>query len=119
MNEPKFEVYKDKMGDYRFKLTAANGEIIAISEGYKTRQGCLKGIASVQRNAGKAKIECGTEEITAKQLVKKLIIKEKEYADKKLPEIIKTKEEIEDEKKTVVVKRSGIALPSKSNIYWL
>jgi uncharacterized protein YegP (UPF0339 family) len=53
---PKFEVYKDKAGELRFRLKARNGEIIATSEGYKTRRGCLNGIDSVRRNAVDAKI---------------------------------------------------------------
>ena len=31
---PKFEVYTDKAGEYRFRLKATNGQIIAVSEGY-------------------------------------------------------------------------------------
>ena len=39
---PKFEMYTDKAGEYRFRLKAKNGEIIATSEGYKAKAGCLK-----------------------------------------------------------------------------
>ncbi len=48
---PKFEVYADKAGEYRFRLKATNGQVIATSEGYKTKASCLNGIASVQKNA--------------------------------------------------------------------
>lgn len=48
---PKFEVYRDKAGEFRFRLKARNGEIIAVSEGYKTKVSCLGGINSVKRNA--------------------------------------------------------------------
>lgn len=48
---PKFEVYKDKAGEFRFRLKAKNGEIIAVSEGYKAKASCLKGIESVKKNA--------------------------------------------------------------------
>jgi len=48
---PKFEIYLDKAGEYRFRLKAKNGEIIAVSEGYKAMAGCKNGIASVQKNA--------------------------------------------------------------------
>ena len=48
---PKFELYQDKAGEYRFRLTARNGEIIAVSEGYKTKASCENGIASVRKNA--------------------------------------------------------------------
>ena len=53
---PKFELYKDKKGEFRFRLKAKNGQIIASSEGYSKVDSCLKGVASVQKNAG-AKIE--------------------------------------------------------------
>ena len=47
---PKFEVYTDKAGEFRFRLKARNGEIIATSEGYKSMPSCLNGIDSVKRN---------------------------------------------------------------------
>ncbi|MCR4618612.1 MAG: YegP family protein [Lachnospiraceae bacterium] len=53
---PKFEVYKDKKGEFRFRLKAKNGQIIATGEGYSKLDGCLKGISSVQKNAKDAKI---------------------------------------------------------------
>ena len=48
---PKFEVYLDKAGEYRFRLKARNGEIIATGEGYKAKKSCLNGIDSIRRNA--------------------------------------------------------------------
>ena len=54
---PKFEMYADKAGEYRFHLKARNGEIIATSEGYKAKSSCLNGIESVRKNAPEAKIE--------------------------------------------------------------
>ena len=53
---PKFEMYIDKAGEYRFRLKARNGEIIAASEGYKAKSGCLNGIESVKKNAPDAEI---------------------------------------------------------------
>ena len=53
---PKFEVYKDKKGEFRFRLKAKNGQIIATGEGYSKVDSCLKGIASVKKNAKDAKI---------------------------------------------------------------
>ena len=47
---PKFEIFKDKAGEFRFRLKAANAEIIAASEGYKAKAGCLNGIESVKNN---------------------------------------------------------------------
>ena len=48
---PKFELYQDKAGEYRFRLKATNGQIIAVGEGYKAKPSCLNGIDSVKRNA--------------------------------------------------------------------
>lgn len=53
---PKFEIYKDKKGEFRFRLKAGNQQIIAVSEGYKTLASCKNGIASVGKNASKAEI---------------------------------------------------------------
>ena len=53
----KFELYKDAKGEYRFKLVAPNGQTIAVSEGYKSRDSAVNGIASVKKNAPTAKIE--------------------------------------------------------------
>ena len=54
--EPKFEWFKDKAGKFRFRLLAANGEIIAASEGYSSKEACVNGIESVKKNAPIAKI---------------------------------------------------------------
>ncbi|MCD7859930.1 MAG: YegP family protein [Firmicutes bacterium] len=48
---PKFELYTDRAGEYRFRLRAANGKILAASEGYRAKKSCLAGIESVRRNA--------------------------------------------------------------------
>lgn len=53
---PKFEVYTDKRGEFRFRLKASNGRIIAVGEGYKAIKSCLNGIESVKKNAPDAKI---------------------------------------------------------------
>lgn len=53
---PKFEMYTDKAGEYRFRLKARNGKIIAISEGYTTKAACENGIDSVRKNADIAEI---------------------------------------------------------------
>jgi uncharacterized protein len=45
----KFEVYKDKAGEFRFRLKAGNGEVIAVGEGYKSKAGALNGIESIKR----------------------------------------------------------------------
>ena len=53
---PKFEIYTDKAGEYRFRLKATNGQVIAASEGYKSKDGCKNGIESVKKNAADADI---------------------------------------------------------------
>ena len=53
---PKFEIYQDKAGEYRFRLKATNGQIIATGESYKAKAGVLNVIESIQKNAPDAKI---------------------------------------------------------------
>ncbi|MBQ5796897.1 MAG: YegP family protein [Firmicutes bacterium] len=53
---PKFEVYQDKDGEFRFRLKATNGQVIATGEGYKAKASCLNGIESVKNNAPDAEI---------------------------------------------------------------
>lgn len=47
----KFELYKDKAGEFRFRLKAGNGQIILASEGYKQRSSADNGVESVRKNA--------------------------------------------------------------------
>ena len=54
---PKFEMYTDKKGEIRFRLTAGNGQEIAASEGYKSKASCLNGVESVRKNAPGAPVE--------------------------------------------------------------
>ena len=56
LSHPKFEVYQDKAGEFRFRLKARNGEIVATGEGYKQLTGCLNGVDSIKRNAPEAEI---------------------------------------------------------------
>ena len=53
---PKFELYADKAGEFRFRLKARNGQIIATSEGYVTKASCENGIESVRKNAPEAEV---------------------------------------------------------------
>ena len=57
MQHPKFEMYQDKAGEFRFRLKARNGKIIGTSEGYTAKAGCLNGIESVMTNAAEAETE--------------------------------------------------------------
>lgn len=56
VTNPKFEVYKDKAGEFRYRLKARNGEIVLSGEGYKAKASCLNGIDSIRRNAPDAPI---------------------------------------------------------------
>lgn len=57
-----FEVYKDKAGEYRWRLQANNNEVVADSnEGYKAKNSCLSGIEVVKRIAAAAPINDLTE----------------------------------------------------------
>lgn len=56
LTNPKFILFQDKGGEFRFRLTARNGQTIAVSENYSTKAACENGIASVQKNAPKAEI---------------------------------------------------------------
>lgn len=56
VTNPKFEVYQDKAGEFRFRLKAGNGEIIAVGEGYKAKTSCLNGIESIRKNAPEAEV---------------------------------------------------------------
>ena len=53
---PKFEIYQDNAGEFRFRLKATNGQIIAVSEGYTTMKACVNGVNSVKKNAVDAPI---------------------------------------------------------------
>lgn len=52
----KFEIYKDKAGEFRFRLKASNGQTIATGEAYTTKAACLNGIESVKKNAPDADV---------------------------------------------------------------
>jgi len=54
---PKYEIYLDKAGQYRFRLKASNGENILSSQGYTTKAACKNGIDSIGKNAPKATVE--------------------------------------------------------------
>ena len=48
----KYQVYKDTAGKFRFRLRAANNKIVAVSEAYERKAGCINGVKSVQKNCG-------------------------------------------------------------------
>lgn len=53
----RFELYKSASGEYRFRLKATKGHIIATREGYKTKASALKGIEYVDKNAQTAEVD--------------------------------------------------------------
>jgi uncharacterized protein YegP (UPF0339 family) len=53
----KFEVYEDRSGGFRFRLKAANGEVVATGESYTTRSGAREGCEAVKRAAAVATVE--------------------------------------------------------------
>ena len=57
LSNPKFEMYRDRAGQFRFRLKSRNGKIVGISDGYANKAGCLNGIDSVRNNAPGAEIE--------------------------------------------------------------
>ena len=57
----KFELYKDARQQYRFRLKAGNGEILAVGEAYESKASALNGIESVKRNAIDARVDDQTD----------------------------------------------------------
>ncbi len=56
MNGYRFEIFKDKVGEYRWRFQAPNGEIVAQSEGYATKAGARKGAQVLVDKAGDAEV---------------------------------------------------------------
>ncbi len=56
LKNPKYEVFTDAGGKFRFRLRASNGEIIAASQAYASRRTCMKGLQSVVSHAPEAEI---------------------------------------------------------------
>jgi uncharacterized protein len=53
-----FELYKDRSGEFRFRLKDADGNLLAISgKGYEKKADCQKVIDAIKRDAAKAKVE--------------------------------------------------------------
>lgn len=56
LTHPKYELYQDKAEEYRFRLKASNGQVVAVSQGYSRKESCKNGIASVGKNAPDAPV---------------------------------------------------------------
>jgi uncharacterized protein YegP (UPF0339 family) len=53
-----FEVYKDKGGEFRFRLKDAEGNLLAIAgKGYDKKADCQAVIEAIKKEAAKAKVE--------------------------------------------------------------
>jgi len=128
---PKYQIFVDKSGEYRFNLSASNGEVVASSEGYSNKDGCLNGINAVRR-IGNSEIE----DLTAIAAEKKeetpitepepTVVAQEEVAPSKQPEPEDTYKE-EDNKiswpaaaatpsKEITTSRSEIHTAQKGNI---
>ena len=53
----KFEVYKDKAGEFRFRYKASNGEVMFASEGYKNKASATDAIESIKKNVASATVD--------------------------------------------------------------
>jgi len=53
---PRFEVFQDAAGEHRWRLRAANGEIVAVSEGYTRRHDAVRAVSRVRMLAAKASL---------------------------------------------------------------
>lgn len=56
MTHPKYEIYRDVSGEFRWRLKAANGKIVASGEGYKTRSGARSGVKAHRRAAATLRV---------------------------------------------------------------
>ena len=57
----KFEIYKDAKGEFRFRLKAGNGEVVATGESYVNKAGVISGVDAVKRAAAEAEIDDKTD----------------------------------------------------------
>ena len=53
----KFELYKDSVGKFRFRLKASNGQIVATGEAYESKASAMNSIESVRKNASGATLD--------------------------------------------------------------
>lgn len=55
--DPQFEIFKDEEGKFRFRLRAADGEVLCSSEGYTSKKECEERIEMVRLIAPGAVVE--------------------------------------------------------------
>jgi DNA-binding protein Alba len=97
ISNPKYQVTTDENGKYRFHLKASNGEIIAQSEGYESKDGCMKGIEAVKNSCDAEIVDQTTTKTSGEQ-----IIPEQPTAEKPVTEV-KVSLAVEAPEKTVFV----------------
>jgi len=56
MTKSKFVIYRDSAGEYRWRLVARNGEKVAASEGYSSKQNAIDSAQKVAVWASEAEI---------------------------------------------------------------
>ena len=52
-----FEIYKDKAGEFRFRIKATNGNVLAASEGYSAKASALNALERIKSDAATAEIK--------------------------------------------------------------
>jgi hypothetical protein len=62
----KFEIYKDKSGEFRFRFRAPNGEKMFASEGYSSKASAKSTIKSIVKHVAKAEIDDVSKAVKAK-----------------------------------------------------
>lgn len=80
MAEPVFEIFIDRLGKFRYRLKASDGSIVAISEGYESKEGLVNAIETIRNIAPKAK----TTETTLQEVARDVKeIKETQFRQEK------------------------------------
>jgi uncharacterized protein YegP (UPF0339 family) len=79
----KFEIYKDKSGEFRFRFRAPNGEKMFASEGYSNKASAKSTIKSIVKHVGKAEIDDVSKAVKAKTVKAKTGKKAKKAKKKK------------------------------------
>lgn len=57
----KFEISKDKAGEFRVRFKAPNGEVMFATEGYASKASAKNAIASIQKNGPDAEVDDTTD----------------------------------------------------------
>lgn len=54
--EARFQIYRDRTGEFRWQLVAANNKIVAVGEGYSSKQGAIESAQNIKYWASSASI---------------------------------------------------------------